>query len=199
MMTASASAWTISRIARQENGASSTGSPRSGASARYASGVLKGLQSVARSSVHRVTRARLRFPAGDPIEVELDDVAAFGPEISGFRAWLGAVSASDQGRWVIRFADETVLGFQRSELKRIRLTPSGADITLGDQPRTLTVVEKDVVAFGPDPVGARAWLGRLAHGRGEAWIRMRDGRELRFAVGDGPHVSFRDPAEPGAS
>jgi hypothetical protein len=145
-----------------------------------------------------VTRARLRFPSGDPIEVELDDVAAYGPEITGFRAWLGAVSATDQGRWVIRFADETVLGFQRSELKRIRLTPGGADITLStpDAPRTLTVVEKGVVSFGPDPVGARAWLGRLAHGRGEAWIRMRDGRELRFAIGDGPHVSFRDPVEP---
>ena len=102
---------------------------------------------------------------------------------------------------MIRFADDTVLGFQRSELKRIRLTPSGADITLGsqDEPRTLSVVEKDVVSFGPDPVGARAWLGRLAHGTGEAWLRMRDGRELRFAVGDGPHVTFRDPAEPPTS
>jgi len=145
-----------------------------------------------------VTRARLRFPSGDPIEVELDDVAAYGPEVTGFRAWLGAVSASDQGRWVIRFADETVLGFQRSELRRIRLTPDGADITLGsqDEPRTLTLQEKDVVSFGPEPAGARAWLGRLAHGKGEAWIRLRDGREIRFAVGDGPHVSFRDPAEP---
>jgi hypothetical protein len=145
-----------------------------------------------------VTRARLRFPAGDPIEVELDDVVAYGPEIRGFRAWLGAVSASDQGRWVMRFADETALGFQRSELKRIRLTPNGADITLGigDEPRTLTVAEKDVVSFGPEPEGVRAWLGRLAHGKGEAWIQMRDGRELRFAVGAGPHVSFRDPAAP---
>ncbi len=78
-----------------------------------------------------MTRARLRFPSGEPIELELDSVAAYGPEITGFRAWLGAVSASDQGRWVIRFADETVLGFQRDELKRIRLTPTGADITLG--------------------------------------------------------------------
>jgi len=146
-----------------------------------------------------VTRARLRFPAGDPIDVELDDVAAYGPVITGFRAWLGAVSASDQGRWVIRFADETVLGFQRSELKRIRLTPTGADITLGDPPRTLTVGEAEVVSFGPEPAGARAWLGRLAHGKGEAWIRLRDGGELRFAVGDGPHVSFRDPAEPPSS
>jgi hypothetical protein len=145
-----------------------------------------------------MTRARLRFPGGDPVEVELDDVAAFGPEIWGFRAWLGAVSASDEGRWVIRFADETVLGFQRSELKRIRLTPDGADITLGDESRTLTIDESDVVSFGPEPEGARAWLGRLAHGKGEAWIRMRDGRELRFAIGDGPHVSFRDPAAPPA-
>ena len=160
--------------------------------------MLKRLQSVARSSVHRVTRARLRFPTGDPIEVELDEVAAHGPEITGFRAWLGAVSASDQGRWVIRFADETVLGFQRSELKRIRLTPTGADITLGtgDEPRTLMVAESNVVSFSPEPEGARAWLGRLAHGKGEAWIRLRDGRELRFAIGDGPHVSFRDPAAP---
>jgi hypothetical protein len=143
-----------------------------------------------------VTRARLRFASGDPIEVDLDQVAAFGPEILGFRAWLGAVSASDEGRWVIRFADETVLGFQRSELKRIRVTAEGADITLGDEPRSLTVVEKDVVSFGPEPQGARAWLGRLAHGEGEAWIRLRDGREIRFAIGDGPHVSFRDPAAP---
>jgi len=143
-----------------------------------------------------VTRAQLRFPRGDPVEVELDQIAAFGPEIGGFRAWLGAVSASDHGRWVIRFEDETVLGFQRSELKRIRLTATGADLTLGDEPRTLTVVEKDVASFGPEPEGARAWLGRLAHGTGEAWIRMRDGREVRFAIGDGPHVSFRDPAAP---
>jgi hypothetical protein len=158
--------------------------------------VLKRLQSVARSSVHRVTRARLGFPAGDPIEVELDEVVAYGPDIKGFRPWLGAVSASDQGRWVIRFADETVLGFQRSELKRIRVTPAGADITLGDDPRTLTVTESDVVSFGPEPNGPRSWLGRLAHGKGEAWIRLRDGRELRFAIGNGPHVTFRDRAEP---
>jgi len=143
-----------------------------------------------------VTRAQLRFPRGEPVEVDLDQIAAFGPEIGGFRAWLGAVSASDQGRWVIRFADETVLGFQRSELKRIRLTPSGADITLGDEPRTLTVAQKDVASFGPEPQGARAWLGRLAHGTGEAWIRMKDGREVRFAIGDGPHVTFRDAAAP---
>jgi len=145
-----------------------------------------------------VTRARLRFSSGDPIDVELDEVVEFGPDIPGFRAWLGAVWASDEGRWVIRFADDTVLGFQRGELKRIRLTPSGADITLGDEPRTLTVAEKNVVSFGPEPDGVRAWLGRLAHGNGDAWIRMRDGRELRFAIGDGPHVSLRDPAAPPA-
>ena len=106
-----------------------------------------------------MTRARLRFPAGDPIEVELGEVVAYGPEIGGFRAWLGAVSASDQGRWLIRFADESVLGFQRSELKRIRVTPTGADIILGDEPRTLTITEHDVVSFGPEPEGPRAWLG----------------------------------------
>jgi hypothetical protein len=143
-----------------------------------------------------VTRARLRFPTGEPIEVELDDVAEFGPDIGGFRAWLGAVSASDQGRWVIRFADETALGFQRSELKRIRLTPSGGELTLGEEPRTIAVSEADVVSFGPEPSGVRAWLGRLAHGRGEAWMRLRDGLELRFPIGDGPHVSFRDRAAP---
>src|SRR3989337_3011100 len=164
-------------MARHEKGASFMGASFMG-SARYASGVLKRLQSVARSSVHRVTRARLRFPAGDPIEVDLDEVVAYGPDIHGFRAWLGAVSASDQGRWMIRFADDTVLGFQRAELKRIRLTPDGADITLGDDPRTLAVAEKDVVGYRPEPESARAWLGRLAHGRGEAWIRLRDGREL---------------------
>jgi hypothetical protein len=27
---------------------------------------------------------------------------------------------------------------------------------------------------------------------------MKDGRELRFAIGGGPHVSFRDPAAPPA-
>lgn len=143
-----------------------------------------------------MTRARLRFPSGDPIEVDLAEVLDFGPEIRGFRAWLGAVSASDQGRWVIRFADETVLGFARSELKRIRVTPDGADITLGDEPRTLTVAEEDVASYGPEPSGVRAWLGRLAHGKGEAWMRMRDGSEVRFAIGDGPHVTFRDPAAP---
>ncbi len=104
-----------------------------------------------------MTRARLRFPVGDPIEVELDEVATYGPEITGFRAWLGAVSASDQGRWVIRFTDETVLGFQRAEIKRIRLTPDGADITLGEEPRTLP-------RTGGRP--RMAWASRARKGRG---------------------------------
>lgn len=38
-----------------------------------------------------MTRARSRFPAGDPLELELGDVTAFGPEIAGFRARLGAI------------------------------------------------------------------------------------------------------------
>jgi hypothetical protein len=141
-----------------------------------------------------VTRARLKFPSGDPIDVELDEVLAYGPAIGGFRAWLGAVSASDQGRWVIRFADDTILGFRRDELKRIRLTPTGADLTLGDEPRTVSIVEADVASFGPEPDGVRPWLGRLAHGTGEAWLRLRDGREIRFPIGGGPHVTFRAPA-----
>ncbi len=138
------------------------------------------------------------LPPQLPLQLEIPD-GYRGYVVLQYALASCAVLPRRDGHTVIRFADETVLGFQRSELKRIRLTPSGADITLGEQPRTLTVLEKDVVAFGPDPVGARAWLGRLAHGRGEAWIRMRDGRELRFAVGDGPHVSFRDPAEPRTS
>ena len=142
-----------------------------------------------------MTRARLGFVTGDPIDFELDDVVAYGPEpISGFSAWLGAVQASADGRWVVRFDDDRILGFTRTELKRIRLTPTGVEFTLGEQ--TVPVKESEVVSFGPEPTGVRAWLGRLAHGRGDAWIRLRDGRELRFAIGDGPHVSFRDPAAP---
>jgi len=38
-----------------------------------------------------MTRARLTFPQGDPVEFALDEVAAFGPDITGFRAWLGRV------------------------------------------------------------------------------------------------------------
>ena len=139
-----------------------------------------------------MTRARLRFPAGDPIEIALDDVAEYGPAVAGFRAWLGAVYASTTGRWVIRFADDEVLGFQRDELRRVRLTPDGAELTLGE--RAIPVREADVRSYAPDPEGVRTWLGRLAHGSGDAWIRLRDGRELRFAMGNGPHVSFLEPA-----
>ena len=64
-----------------------------------------------------MTRARLTFPQGDPIEFPLDEVAAFGPDITGFRAWLGAVYACAEGRWVIRLVDDEVLGFRRAELK----------------------------------------------------------------------------------
>jgi len=74
-----------------------------------------------------MTRARLTFPQGDPIEFPLDDVTAFGPDIGGFRAWLGAVFASAEGRWIIRFADDEVLGFRREELKKVRATPVGAE------------------------------------------------------------------------
>ena len=139
-----------------------------------------------------VTRARLRFPAGDPIEIALDDVAAYGPAVVGFQAWLGAVYASATGRWVISLGDDEVLGFRRAELRRVRLTADGAELTLGE--RTITVREADVRSYGPEPKGVRAWLGRLAHGSGDAWMRLRDGRELRFAMGNGPHVSFLEPA-----
>ena len=141
-----------------------------------------------------MTRARLSFPRGDPIEFELDDVAAFGPEIGGFRAWLGAVFASPEGRWLIRFDDDEVLGFRRGELKRVRLTAGGAELTLGGE-EVVVVSEAAVTAYGPEPPGVRAWLGRLAHGAGEAWIRFADRRELRFAIGDGPHVRFLEPTE----
>ena len=140
-----------------------------------------------------MTRARLRFPVGDPIELLLDEVADYGPAVAGFRAWLGAVFASTSGRWVIRFAEDEILGFRRDELTRIRVTADGADLTLGE--RTIPVREADVRSFGPEPEGVRAWLGRLAHGSGDAWIRMGDGRELRFAVGNGPHVSFLEPVD----
>ena len=140
-----------------------------------------------------MTRARLRFPSRDPIEFDLDEVASFGPEITGFRAWLGAVAASREGRWIIRFTEEdSLLGFQRGELKKVQLTPEGAELTFGEE--TVVIHETDVASYAPDPAGTRAWLGRLAHGRGEAWVRLRDGRELRFPIGDGPHVSFLDAA-----
>jgi hypothetical protein len=65
----------------------------------------------------------LSFPQGDPVEFPLEEVAAFGPDVGGFRAWLGAVYASTDGRWVIRFGDDELLGFRRDELKRIRGLP----------------------------------------------------------------------------
>jgi len=140
-----------------------------------------------------VTRARLRFPHGDPLEFALEDVVDYGPrDIPGFRAWLGAVQASTQGRWVIRFSDERLLGFTRDELSRIRLTPSTLEVTIGED--TLAIDEGDVVSYEPDPTDVRSWLGRLAHGNGEAWVRLRDGREMRFPIGGGPHVSFVEPA-----
>ena len=137
-----------------------------------------------------MTRARLKFPHGDPIEVDLDDVASYGPKIRGFRAFLGAVSASAAGRWVIRIGDEDqVLGFRRDELRRVRLTDDGAELTFaGDV--SITVRERDVYSWSPEPDDVRSWLGRLAHGRGEAWIRFKDGREMRFPIGNGPHVQF---------
>jgi len=141
-----------------------------------------------------MTRARLTFPQGDPIEFPLEEVAGFGPEITGFRAWLGAVFASADGRWLIRFAEDEILGFRRSELKRIRVTPDGAELTLGaDGDEPILVREIDVASYGPEPTGIRSWLGRLAHGTGDAWIRFSDGHELRFAIGNGPHIRFLEP------
>ena len=129
-----------------------------------------------------MTRARLTFPQGDPIEFPLEEVAGFGPEITGFRAWLGAVFASADGRWLIRFAEDEILGFRRGELTL------GAD---GDEP--IPVREIDVASYGPEPTDVRSWLGRLAHGTGDAWIRFSDGHELRFAIGNGPHIRFLEP------
>lgn len=141
-----------------------------------------------------MTRARLTFPQGDPIEFPLEEVAGFGPEITGFRAWLGAVFASADGRWLIRFAEDEILGFRRGELTRIRATPDGAELTLGgDGDEPIPVREADVVSFGPEPTDIRSWLGRLAHGTGDAWIRFSDGHELRFAIGNGPHIRFLEP------
>lgn len=141
-----------------------------------------------------MTRARLRFAQGDPIELELDEVVDFAPQITGFAAWLGAVYASTEGRWVIRFRDDEVLGFRREELRRVRLVPDGAELTLGDG-QSVTVSEADVLSYGPEPDGVRSWLGRLVHGQGEAQVWFRDGRELRFAIGKdhGPHVAFIEP------
>ncbi len=142
-----------------------------------------------------MTRARLTFPQGDPLEFPLEEVAAFGPEILGFRAWLGAVYASTDGRWLIRFAEDELLGFRRDELKRIRATPEGAELTLGPSDEVVAVREADVASYGPEPNDVRSWLGRLAHGQGDAWIRFNDGREVRFAIGNGPHVKLLEPTE----
>lgn len=142
-----------------------------------------------------MTRARLTFAQGDPIEFPLEEVVAYGPEIGGFRAWLGAVYASAEGRWVIRVGDDQVLGFRRDELKRIRATPEGAELTLGEG-EAVPLRAADVTAFGPEPDGVRSWLGRLAHGSGgDAWIRFADGHELRFAIGNGPHVKLLEPTD----
>ncbi|MDP9246431.1 MAG: hypothetical protein M3O64_07230 [Chloroflexota bacterium] len=142
-----------------------------------------------------MTRARLTFPQGDPVEFALDEVAAFGPEITGFRAWLGAVFASAEGRWLIRLVGDEVLGFRREELKKVRATPVGAELTLGDNDEAVPVREADVTGYGPEPAGVRAWLGRLAHGHGDAWVLFRDGHELRFAIGNGPHVRLLEPTD----
>jgi len=138
-----------------------------------------------------MTRARLRFVNGDPIELVLDDVVDYGPPVTGFRAWLGAVFASPTGRWIIRFADDQILGLRREELTRIRATADGAELIFGE--RTVAVREADVRSYAPEPEGVRSWLGRLAHGSGDAWIKLRDGHELHFAIGNGPHVSFIEP------
>ncbi|HEV2011395.1 MAG TPA: hypothetical protein VGS17_10280 [Candidatus Limnocylindria bacterium] len=142
-----------------------------------------------------MTRARLTFPQGDPIEFPLEEVAAFGPDIAGFRPWLGAVFASAEGRWLIRVGDDEVLGFRRTELKRVRATPEGAELTLGDSDEPIPLREVDVRSYGPEPKDVRSWLGRLAHGQGDAWIRFIDGHELRFAIGNGPHIRFLEPTD----
>ncbi len=135
-----------------------------------------------------MTRVRLRFPQGDPLEFDLDEVVRYGPEIRGFRAWLGAVYAARSGRWSIRFVDDRLLGFTREDLKRVRITPAGISLVLGAGEDVVDVAESDVSAYGPEPDDLRSWLGRLAHGTGEAWVALRDGRELRFPIGGGPHV-----------
>lgn len=140
-----------------------------------------------------MTRARLRFVSGEELELDLDEVVEYGPTIAGFRAWLGAVNASREGRWVIHFADGLILGFRREELKRIRITDTGAELALGDEPRAVSLRENEVTSYGPEPEGVRSWLGRLAHGSGEAWLRLKDGRELRFPIGGGPHVTITEP------
>jgi len=137
-----------------------------------------------------VTHARLKFPQGEPLEFDLGEVESFGPAIGGFRAWLGAVHASTEGRWVIRFEEDEVLGFGRDDLKRARIRPDGIELTLGADERAVEIDEARVRSYGPEPEGIRAWLGRLAHGTGEARVRLRDGSEMRFPIGGGPHVTF---------
>lgn len=137
-----------------------------------------------------MTRARLKFPHGDPLEFDLDAVTEFGPEIRGFRAWLGAVHASTEGRYLIRFDDESILGFARDELKRAKIRPDGIELNLGADEHAIPIEEELVRSYGPEPEGVRTWLGRLAHGSGEAWVRLVDGTEMRFPVGGGPHVTF---------
>jgi hypothetical protein len=140
-----------------------------------------------------MTRARLRFAKGDPIVFALEDVVAYGPPVTGFRAWLGAVNASAEGRWIIAFnEDDEILGFRRDELKKVRATPAGAELVFGEgeAEHTVAIREADVARWSPEPDDVRSWLGRLAHGSGEAWVRLRDGSELRFSIGDGPHVSL---------
>jgi len=139
-----------------------------------------------------MTRARLRFAKGDPIVFALEDVVAYGPPVTGFRAWLGAVNASAEGRWIIHLKGEEILGFRRDELKRARATTGGAELVFGEgeAERTVEIHEADVVLWSPEPDDVRSWLGRLAHGSGEAWVRLADGSELRFPIGDGPHVSL---------
>lgn len=98
--------------------------------------------------------------------------------------------ASAEGQWLIRFADDSVLGFRREELRRVRVTPDGAELVLGSGEDAIDIREADVRTYGPEPTGVRSWLGRLAHGRGEAWVSLRDGTEMRFPMGGGPHVTF---------
>lgn len=106
-----------------------------------------------------MTRARLRFLQGQPLEFDLDDVVGYGPGIKGFRAWLGAVFASAEGRWVIRFTDERVLGFRREDVQKVRVTPQGISLVLGDDQAVVDIEERDVRSYGPEPEGVRAWLG----------------------------------------
>src|SRR5258708_39605446 len=100
-----------------------------------------------------MTRARLSFPEGDPVEFPLEEVASFGPEIGGFRAWLGAVNASAEGRWLIRIGEDELLGFRRDELKRICATPHGAEPTLRPTDGGVPGPETHGNSYGPRPIG----------------------------------------------